>query len=132
MIFSFLLPALAAYYHYNITPDMIEGVSLAAPYAHIEHVQQLRRGEMIIIDASNFKGLITFPSFHASLAVIFMICLKDVKFLNIISYVINIVMIIATPINGGHYFVDVIGGIIIVFIMYALFHKISSLKEQKT
>lgn len=136
IIISGLMPALAAYSYYNISANMIDHLMIAAPYDHIQHILDLRSGTLRILpQASEFKGIITFPSFHAALGVIFMIMTIKMrqKGLNIIIYsnliLINILMILATPHHGGHYLIDVIGGIIITLCLYFTsnhFHKIQA------
>ena len=56
------------------------------------------------------RGLITFPSFHAALGVIFARAFWSVPWLRWPALAVNLLMIAATPVNGGHYFVDVAAG----------------------
>jgi membrane-associated phospholipid phosphatase len=70
-------------------------------------------------------GIITFPSFHATLGILFIHATRRTV-LFIPSVVINVGMIMATPTIGGHHFIDVPAGLAIGFIgctLYSLADK---------
>src|SRR5437660_3557548 len=73
----------------------------------------LRDGSLRALTGLTADGIITFPSFHAALGVIFMVALWPVPVLRWIGAVVNGLMVFATPVDGGHYFVDVLAGIVI-------------------
>jgi len=56
-------------------------------------------------------GIVTFPSYHATLPIILAWAQRDVARLRIIAPVWAVVTILATPVFGGHYGVDVLAGI---------------------
>jgi hypothetical protein len=56
-------------------------------------------------------GLISFPSFHAATAAIYMWATWRTPFIRWVSLALNALMLIATPIHGSHYLVDLFGGI---------------------
>jgi len=62
------------------------------------------------------EGIITFPSLHAALAVIPIVALWPIPRLRWLILALNIVMLAATPIDGSHYFIDVIAGIVVAAI----------------
>jgi membrane-associated phospholipid phosphatase len=66
---------------------------------------------MRMLTGMSSEGIITFPSFHAALGALFIVALWPVPVLRWISAVVNGLMIIATPIDGGHYFIDVLAGL---------------------
>jgi hypothetical protein len=71
----------------------------------------LRDGTYRSLVATGAEGIITFPSLHAALAVIFIAALWPLRTARWICACINIVMLMATPVDGSHYLVDVIAGI---------------------
>lgn len=73
----------------------------------------LRDGSYHTIVAIGAQGIITFPSLHAALAVILMAACWPVPKARWIGAVLDTLMLIATPIEGSHYFVDVFAGIAI-------------------
>lgn len=73
----------------------------------------LRDGTYRLLMATGADGIITFPSLHAALGLLFAVALWPVPVLRWVSLVLNIVMIVSVPVEGGHYFVDVFAGLAI-------------------
>lgn len=79
----------------------------------VRHMLSLREstGE-IFIHLSKMPGLVTFPSFHTAAGVILAVAFWRTRlFWPVLLY--TVVMISATPLYGGHYFVDLIAGVIL-------------------
>jgi membrane-associated phospholipid phosphatase len=76
--------------------------------------QALRSDPTPILDFSDPQGLVTFPSFHAVMAITTTYALRDLRVVSLLCLVtLNSLAIISTLTEGGHYLVDVIGGIIV-------------------
>src|SRR5262249_43347877 len=88
------------------SPHVLPTVSTSWPVFH-----GLRDGSFRALVAVGSEGIITFPSLHAALAVILIIALWPIRMLRWVILVLNTVMLVATPIDGSHYFIDVIAGI---------------------
>jgi PAP2 superfamily protein len=73
----------------------------------------LRDGTLHTVDGLSSEGIITFPSLHAALGVLFPAALWHVKGVRWIALGLNGMMLIATPAYGSHYVVDVIAGIVV-------------------
>jgi PAP2 superfamily len=58
------------------------------------------------------EGIITFPSLHAALGVLFPAALWHVKSVRWFALGLNILLVIATPVYGSHYVIDVVAGIL--------------------
>jgi membrane-associated phospholipid phosphatase len=71
----------------------------------------LRDGSYRLLVADHADGIISFPSLHAALGLLFILGLWPVRSLRWIGFAVNAVMIAATPIDGSHYFADVIAGL---------------------
>jgi membrane-associated phospholipid phosphatase len=71
----------------------------------------LRDGSFRALVAAGSEGIITFPSLHAALAVILIVALWPIPILRWAILGVNSVMLAATPIDGSHYFIDVLAGI---------------------
>ena len=65
------------------------------------------------ISPSNVKGVIGFPSFHAVLAFTAAYGMRGVRGLFPLFVIINIIMIPATMLHGGHHMVDVAAGFLL-------------------
>jgi PAP2 superfamily len=70
----------------------------------------LRDGQWTVLDYADPEGIITFPSFHATAALLFVYAVRRRPWVLAAFIPLNILMIAATPPIGGHYFVDLLGG----------------------
>jgi membrane-associated phospholipid phosphatase len=59
----------------------------------------------------NSEGIVTFPSLHAALGILFAAALWRVRGIKWAALVLNALMLVATPAYGSHYFIDVIAGV---------------------
>jgi membrane-associated phospholipid phosphatase len=107
---SALLPAVGVWPFYGLTvtdsPHVLPTVSSSWPVFY-----GLRDGTWRALVAVGAEGIITFPSLHAALAVIVAAALWQLARLRWLFVAINAAMLIATPIDGSHYFVDVLAGV---------------------
>ena len=112
--------------------------NLILPLNTLEHLpgtyavaatETLRTGGHILLNVGNLPGLVTFPSFHTAAAVVIAAGFWRTKlFMPVAIYCA--VVIAATPIFGGHYFVDLIGGTLIAFAAIAATNWIASANGQ--
>jgi len=108
---SALLPAEGVWLHYGITaadPALAPVSSTSWPV-----FLGLRDGTFRMLMAVGAEGIITFPSLHSALAVILIAAFWPVPVLRWIAACINSLMLVATPVDGSHYLVDVLAGIAI-------------------
>jgi hypothetical protein len=103
---SGLIPAVGALYYYQI------GLEHAV---HLQDYFALRTGEPMRFALENVRGIITFPSFHTSSAILLMYAHRGER--SVYLFVpANILMLLATPIFGGHYLVDLLGGLAVAVV----------------
>jgi PAP2 superfamily len=111
-VISTLVPAMGTYALFNYTPDP----KIFTPGAYLEQLRDLplvRDGSLRIIDFDTLTGIITFPSFHSAAAALYLWAFWPVRWIGPIALLVNVAMLLATPICGGHYFADVFAGIAI-------------------
>jgi len=77
---------------------------------HVSILDALQAGQMRTISLGGLIGLVTFPSFHATTAILFAWAGWRVAAVRGLLLILNLGMLAATPIEGTHYFVDVIAG----------------------
>ncbi|HEX4534939.1 MAG TPA: phosphatase PAP2 family protein [Rhizomicrobium sp.] len=119
-----LMPSFGAFSIYDLPPS-VSGrlfVVLDAQYAR-DLVTLLAHGPGRI-SPSQMKGLIGFPSFHASLAVFVTWYARDLKFIRWPVLALNCVVLFATPIQGGHHVIDVIAGVAMAALAIALARRV--------
>ena len=115
-----LLPSLPAISHFGVKPwPLLETVRPDAP-AYV--IDQLKSGARFI-DQPMLAGVIGFPSFHATSAVLFAWALFPIRSLRWPAVFFNIAMLVATVVMGAHYLVDVIAGCAIAIVSILLAKK---------
>ena len=73
----------------------------------------LRDGSIRTLDLSHMTGIVSFPSYHAALPVILVWGLYPITRLRAPAAIWAILTIVATPLFGGHYAVDVLAGLLL-------------------
>jgi hypothetical protein len=115
VIVSGFVPAQAAYSYLNLSPADYPNLRPAAAFAHVADLEALRAGTLRSLSVSELEGIITFPSYHGALAIVFgwgfwRVPLRAVRWAGVL---LASMTLIATPVDGGHYFVDVLAGAVI-------------------
>ena len=107
---SAAMPAQGVWGHLDLSPQDYPAIAPVTQRLHLSVLNGLRAGSFRELVAQGAEGIITFPSLHAALAVLFIFALWPIRYLGWASAALNLTMIVATPIDGGHYFTDVIAG----------------------
>lgn len=72
---------------------------------------EIRAGEWTVFSYARSEGIVTFPSFHTTLALIFTYVAARLHPLLLAAFgPLNLVMLVSIPPIGGHYIVDLFGG----------------------
>jgi hypothetical protein len=107
---SSALPAIGTYSEFELSPQL--GDFKANGYlVQLEILPVLRAGGLRVLDLADLGGIITFPSLHAAASILAIWGFWSVWWLRPPAQIVYIAMLFATPLIGGHYFVDVIAGI---------------------
>lgn len=76
------------------------------------HFELLRAGSLKLIDLNAMQGLVSMPSVHTVMAILLCWAVRRTP----LAYVViplNIVVLLSTPVVGGHYIVDVLAGAVL-------------------
>lgn len=76
---------------------------------HLSHLERLRAGGLHMLELGNLPGLVTFPSLHTAAGIILAVSFWRTG-LFAVAAAYCAIMILSTPIFGGHYFVDLFAG----------------------
>ena len=95
--------------------------------AHVAHagtgwlktLMMIRNGEWTTLDFSHVEGIITFPSFHTTLAILLVYAVRHHRWALALLVPLNMLLIVATLSVGGHYLVDLPAGAAVAFISIA-------------
>lgn len=113
ILISGLLPAMAMFVHLGLGPADYPNLNPQASFVHVADMKALRAGAAFLLDLDKAQGIITFPSYHAALGLLAIIGAFANRWVRWPFLLLNVTMIAATPIDGGHYFVDVAAGLAI-------------------
>lgn len=115
ILLSGLMPAVAAYVHYDLHPADYPNLRPAAAFVHMADVTGLRDGSLRLLSLDRMEGIITFPSYHGALAVIFCwgFSRATIMAARYVGMIVALLTLIATPVDGAHYFSDVIAGALV-------------------
>jgi membrane-associated phospholipid phosphatase len=80
-------------------------------FDHMRHLPLLRDGKLRVLEIGQLTGIVTFPSFHAAAAILYLWALWANSWMRVIALICNALLLLSTPIDGGHYFIDVIAGV---------------------
>jgi membrane-associated phospholipid phosphatase len=105
-----LAPALGGYLHYQLKPDDFPDVRILAAWLFVPPLHALRDGSLNVVDLKALDGIITFPSFHAAVAVLFIWVASGISYLRYPMIILNALMLVSAVPIGGHYLIDVVGG----------------------
>ena len=109
-VFAFV-PAEGTFAFLEIGPQEYANLAPVTTTHQLVSLDALRSGK--IVEIADMEGLITFPSFHTAWAILFMWGFYPVRKLRLAAIALNLLMIASTPVMGAHYFVDLLGGIIV-------------------
>jgi hypothetical protein len=109
-VISSLVPAFGTYHQYGLPTDF-SGFNATGYLVQMDRLPLARDGTLRILNISQLGGIITFPSFHAAAAILALWGFWGVWWMRPISLIANVGMLMATPLLGGHYFVDVLAGV---------------------
>ena len=95
----------------------------------LDHLARLRDAGPLVFDSAP-GGIATFPSFHATIAILTPLALRPFPLIFIALLFLNAFMLGATVTEGAHYLVDIIAGSGIAFVAYGVAKRILVLEDQ--
>jgi hypothetical protein len=116
IVISGFMPAMSNFVALKLQPQDYANLHPAAAFVHVQDIEALRSGALRTLSIQSFQGIITFPSYHAGLAAAFAYGYTNMRWMKWPGLILAGLTIIATPIDGGHYLVDVMAGISIAAI----------------
>lgn len=123
ILLSPLFPAVSNFVHLGLQSQDFTHVDPWAGYIHLADYQSLRAGTMHSLMLTKAQGIITFPSYHAGLATVTLWAFWRTPWVRWPGVVTAILTIVATPVDGGHYLVDILAGIALASACIALSSK---------
>jgi hypothetical protein len=115
LLISTPIPASSAFLHFGIA-DPHTSSSVSDFYS-------LRNGTLRVFEMVPAQGMVSMPSFHTTLAILFIYALRRMPYLLLFSVPLNVTMILSTPTQGGHYLADVLAGLLLSALTIATFRS---------
>jgi membrane-associated phospholipid phosphatase len=106
-----LFPALGWYGYLGIDPAAYAGLPLF--WNFVPHLDAVRNGTLHAIPLGDLRGIISFPSYHTAAALLAVWAVWPVRFVRWPMLVLNVLMVASAPVEGAHYLVDVMGGLVV-------------------
>ena len=117
---STFVPAVGTWYGLDIAPSQFAALDSSLYTAQLRDILGLRDGSLRHLEMFKLTGIVSFPSFHAASAVLYMWALWPVRFVGPLAAALNLLMIASTPVIGAHYMIDVFGGVALAAISILL------------
>jgi hypothetical protein len=118
-LISAVVPAIGVFYQLGLDPADYPNLHPGGYLEQLHELPLVRDGSRRTLDLLNLAGVVTFPSFHAASALIYGWALWPVRWMRPITVVANVAMLASTPIDGGHYFIDILAGLAIAALAIA-------------
>jgi PAP2 superfamily len=83
--------------------------ALHADASMLSHFEPLREGTLRTIDPLTTQGLVSIPSFHTVVALLLAYAMRR-TYVWPLFVVLSVLVILSTPVRGGHYLVDLVAG----------------------
>ena len=116
----FFFPSFGASSIYELPSDVTHRVPLAVGPDYGAQLVELGRNGAAYLTPRNVLGLIGFPSFHTVMAAMSACFMLRCGALGLLFLLLNVLMMPAIVIQGGHNLADVFGGLLIFCVAYIL------------
>lgn len=118
---SAFFPAISYPAYLGIGSSDFHNVNPWGGHVHMADLKALRDGTFTELRLSSMQGIITFPSFHAGLSLVSLwgFWASRMAWLRWPGMTLAALTIAATPVDGGHYLVDVLAGLAIAAVSVA-------------
>jgi membrane-associated phospholipid phosphatase len=103
-------PSFGAFSVYALPANVGDHLALALDGAYAKDLVALLAHGPGHISPTDAKGLIGFPSFHAVMAMLVVWYGRHLSYVRWFALALNSIVLVATPIEGGHHVVDVLAG----------------------
>ena len=119
-----IFPSFGASSVHDLPQSTLDAVPVAVSPQYSAEVLRLSRDGATYISPANVLGLIGFPSFHTVMACMSVVFLARFKWIMPFAVLLNIAMVPAILVHGGHHLSDVFGGIVMFGLAYLVAGKL--------
>jgi membrane-associated phospholipid phosphatase len=105
-----IAPAVGPFTYYSIRPDVLAMLPKGSGLYFLPILEAYHSRSLSIVDVRHLEGVVTFPSFHAIMALMTAYALRNMRALTFLAWTWSGIILISTIPIGGHYVIDIIGG----------------------
>jgi hypothetical protein len=103
-------PSFGAFSLFNLPHDVAAKLGLALDGNYGRDLVALLKNGPGLITPLELRGVVGFPSFHTVQALVIVWYARKLPLFRWAALALNVAVLIATPIHGGHHLIDVLGG----------------------
>jgi hypothetical protein len=112
-----IVPAEGAHAYFAPSREQFSNFTSLSGMWHYDSLVTLRTAKTMSFNPfQHLEGMVTFPSFHATAAILIAYAVRGVRFVAIPMLILNVLMIVSVIPEGGHYLVDLIAGLLIALV----------------
>jgi membrane-associated phospholipid phosphatase len=115
---SLPIPAAGAFEYLRLEPVFGAQLPPGSGVYWLEALHAVRSSSNLVINPLGLHGLVAFPSFHTSMALMTAAAWRDDRYLRWPMFLWNALVLVSTMPIGGHYVVDVIAGALTWFVIF--------------
>lgn len=109
-----VVPAASPAVHLQPASSLLDAMAqFGATYNYADQFAALRDGKLTLFVAGEAKGILTFPTYHVVVALVLTYAVRHWWFLLWPATGLNALVIISTVPIGGHYVIDIVGGVLV-------------------
>ncbi len=123
-----IVPSLGAKSIYALPASMEHRMALDVTTDYGRALVTLLHSGPGYITPKDMRGLIAFPSYHAVLALLLIWYARSVVWLRWPALILNFVVLISAPVQGGHHLIDIFGGVAVAIISVLLVRRAEAMK----
>lgn len=130
--FWIFFPTFGAKAYYSLPQSVLDAMPLAVDPAYGAELVRLGHQGVAFLSPENVLGLIAFPSFHIVMACMAVYFTPRKHVLFPIALGLNVLMLPAVLVQGGHHLSDIAGGVITFCVALALAHLCERQIQKRT
>lgn len=115
-------PAIGNFAHANLKTATVLGFPPGSGVYHLPVFNMLYRGNDPVFDLAEMNGVVTFPSFHLVMALIFAWAMRQNGLISWAAILWSATIVVSTIPIGGHYIIDLYAGLILWAATVATIH----------
>jgi hypothetical protein len=115
-----MFPSFGAFTVFTLPRDVAAKLGLVLGFDYGRDLVAMLKNGPGFISPTELRGLVGFPSYHTVQALVLVWYARNLKMVRWLALALNAVVLFATPIQGGHHLIDLIGGALVTMMAIAL------------